>query len=80
MSAKVLDLRSATKFVKKNGGDGVRWEGWDMIFFKEDPNGWSHVKGAFFSGKWGMQTRVTVSENGTWKVPSYVARRYRFEG
>jgi hypothetical protein len=67
----VLNSNTVDKFVRIQNakGNDVRWEGWQLVFFKRNPRGFSSKYGAFRNG-WGMETRVDVNEAGEWKVPS----------
>jgi hypothetical protein len=71
MSRTVLEYDAAHEFVTKQSkaGNDVRWEGWDMVFFKPTPYGFSNPKGAFRKGRWGMENRVTPDSTGRWVVP-----------
>lgn len=65
-----LDYSAAHKFVREQRriGNDVRWEGFTMVFWKPTHYGFTNVKGAFRNGRWGMETRVAVGDDGTWKV------------
>ena len=43
------------------------WEGHTLCLFKEDPAGYSHKRGVFRNGRWGMLRRVTPDSQGKWK-------------
>lgn len=70
----VLDYNSVDEFVttQKEKGNDVRWEGWDLVFFRKSRNhsGWSKREGAYRNDNWGFQTRVTVGNDGKWRVPN----------
>jgi len=69
-----LDYKSAHRFVKdqRRAGNAVRWEGWDMVFWKPTRHGFTNVNGAFDrdKGRWGVESRVAVNSDGIWKVPN----------
>lgn len=69
MSLVTMNYEEAHAFVEKARID-VRWENYDLVFFKPTPFGFTNVSGAYRKGKWGMESRVTVSDDGTWKVPA----------
>lgn len=78
MSVVSMNYEQAHKFVARPPRrTDVRWEGWDMILWKPTPFGYKVPKGAFRKGRWGVQTRIRVSENGTWEVPSNYVRPTR---
>lgn len=70
----VLDYNNVDTFVteQKALGNDVRWEEWNLIFFRESKNqaGWSKRDGAYRNDNWGFQTRVTVGADGKWRVPN----------
>lgn len=72
MATLSLDLSAAHKFVREQRrlGTDVRWENYDMVFWKPTHHGFTNKKGAYRNGRWGMESRVIVSEQGTWEVPS----------
>lgn len=65
-----LDYSAAHKFVREQRriGNDVRWEGFDMVFWKPTHYGFTNTKGAFRNGRWGMETRIPVTNDGTWTV------------
>lgn len=67
-----LDFSAAHKFVREQRrlGNDVRWENFDMVFWKPTHHGFTNKKGAYRNGRWGMESRVVVSEKGTWEVPA----------
>jgi len=71
MSVVELDYDAAHQFVDaKRRGMEIYWKGWDMIVFKPTPFGFSNEKGAYRSGRWGMQYTVPVGDDGKWRVPA----------
>lgn len=66
-----LDYKAAHHFVRQQRslGNSVRWEGWDMVFWKPTRHGFTSVNGAFVNGRWGVESRVSVTSEGVWKVP-----------
>jgi hypothetical protein len=59
-----LDYDAIHRFV--DGHPDARWDGWDMLLFKETPAGATHMKGAFVGGRWGIQDRISPDSNGKW--------------
>jgi hypothetical protein len=70
----VLDYNNVDKFVtgQVEAGNDIRWEGWDLVFFRKSKNqaGWSKRDGAFRDDNWGFQTRIAVGADGKWRVPN----------
>lgn len=79
MATLSLNYDEAHQFVsngRRNGID-VRWDGWEMVIWKPTHYGFTNKKGAYRRGRWGMESRVTVSEKGTWEVPAKDAKPIR---
>lgn len=60
----------AEKFVRKQKrlGNDVRWDNYDMVFFREAPQGIYSRHGAFRNGAWGFENRVPLNEEGKWEI------------
>lgn len=72
----VLNHSEAHKFVRdsRRRGVDVRWDGWTMVFWKPTHHGFTNVRGAYRNGRWGMESRVPVGDDGLWKVPGKNAK------
>lgn len=70
-------LPEAEKFVtrQKRLGNDVRWENYDIVFYRPAPQGVYSKDGAFRNGQWGFENRVPVSERGTWEIDYRNVRR-----
>lgn len=61
---------------QRSKGVDVRWDGWDMVFWKANPGGYSNKHGAYRNNRWGVEFRVSPDTRGLWRVPAkYVAIR-----
>lgn len=63
-----LDYAQAHDFVNKNSRKGYRWEGWDIVRWVKNPNGYSMPNGSFRNGTWGIEFRVSASNDGLWRL------------
>lgn len=63
-----LNYEQAHKFVEKNKALGFFWDGWDIVKWTENENGFSQKNGIFRNSKWGHAMRISLTDNGTWKV------------
>jgi len=63
-------LRKADQFVRtqQSLGNDVRWDGWDMVFFRAADKAVYSREGAFRNGVWGFDNRVKVDDSGVWEV------------
>ena len=74
-----LNFSAVHKFIREQRrlGSDIRWDGWELVFFKPTRHGWSNKKGAYRNGRWGMESRVTVTNAGLWNVPTKNVRPVR---
>lgn len=74
-----LGIKRAENFVRQQQalGNDVRWDGWDIVFFRTAEKGLYSKSGAFRNGQWGYENRVTVNESGIWEVDWRNVRRSR---
>ena len=63
-----LTLESAEEFVTNNSKRGYRWDGWDIVRWVKNNNGYSMPNGAFREGSWGMEFRTSVDADGIWRL------------
>lgn len=85
MSNLVLGIRKADKFVKQQQelGNDVRWDGWDMVFFRSHPAAMYSVddngraNGVWRNGGYGFENRVEVNSMGLWEVDWRNVKRSR---
>jgi hypothetical protein len=63
-------LNEAERFVTKHkaAGRDVRWDGWDIVFFRAADYGMTSSDGAFRNDTWGFDNRYSVNENGEWLI------------
>lgn len=71
------NLSEAERFVARQQrlGNDVRWEGWNMIFFRPSEKGMYSKHGAFRNGEWGFENLSPVTEEGTWEIDYRNVRR-----
>lgn len=65
MNKTPIDEKQANNLVKRKN---IWWDGWDLMFWYPSNNADLRKQGAFRNGKWGIQTRVPVNQEGKWEV------------
>lgn len=72
-----LGIRKVENFVEQQRelGNDVRWDGWDMVFFRPADKAVFSREGAFRNGVWGYDNRVSPNEKGVWEVDFRNVRR-----
>lgn len=65
-----LTIDKVDGFVSKlqRKGVNVRWNGWDMVFFKADKRAIRNPNGRRSGSEWGFETVVSPNEQGKWLV------------
>lgn len=63
-----LNYKQAHEFVSKNKNLGFFWDGWDIVKFTPNDNGFMQKNGMFRNGKWGHSIRISLKDSGTWAV------------
>lgn len=71
-----LNIDKVDNFVAKlqRKGVDVRWDGWDMVFFKPDRRALRSAKGRRLGSEWGFETVVSPDNQGQWLVNHRLAR------
>jgi hypothetical protein len=53
------------------------WENYDLLIWKQSAGGFTDTKGMFRKDKWGVAERISVNENGIWKLPTKYVRHFK---
>jgi hypothetical protein len=53
------------------------WENYDLLIWKQSAGGFTDTKGMFRKDQWGIAERISVNENGIWKLPTKYVRHFR---
>lgn len=65
-----LNYDDAHKFVNNNASKGFYWDGWDIVKWTANPNGYSQKNGMYRNDQWGFFVRIPCTDKGTWAVLS----------
>lgn len=71
-----LEFDKVDTFVAKQQRKGVQvhWNGWDMVFFKNDNRAKRNPSGCRNDTSWGFETVVSPNKEGTWVVSPSLLR------
>lgn len=74
-----FNIKSAHRMVseQRKAGNDVRWDGWDIVFFRASDAGRQAKDGAFRNGQWGFDNRFVVNSKGIWSIDSRNIKRLR---
>ncbi|CAB4146000.1 hypothetical protein UFOVP1491_6 [uncultured Caudovirales phage] len=63
-----LNWDEAHDFVSKNAHRGYFWDGFEIVRWVPNENGYSSKNGMYKNDMWGFSFNSKVSEKGTWKL------------
>ena len=74
-----LTLKGVEVFMKRSKTKTQEsfWENYDLLIWKQSAGGFTDVKGMFRKDQWGVTERISVNENGIWKLPTKYVRHFR---
>lgn len=74
-----LTLKGVEVFIKKSQTKNQEsyWDNYDLLIWKQDPNGYTSKNGMFRKSKWGIAERVSVNKQGTWKLPVKYVKHFK---
>ena len=64
-------------FIKRANDISPYWDNYDLIIWKKDINGFTSIKGIFKNDTWGTAERISVSNTGTWKIPTKYVKHFK---
>jgi len=73
----IKSVKQAEKFInqQRSLGNDVRWDNYDVVFFRPSEKGVTSKDGAFRNGVWGFENRFAVNESGEWNIDGRNVRR-----
>ena len=74
-----LTLKGVEVFIKrsKTKSQESYWENYDLLIWKQSAGGFTDVKGMFRKNQWGVAEKISVNENGIWKLPVKYVRHFK---
>jgi hypothetical protein len=64
-------------FIKKASNIVPYWDNYDLVIWKKDINGFTNIKGIFKQDTWGTAERISVNNNGIWKLPTKYVKHFK---
>jgi hypothetical protein len=71
----VLDYDQAHEFVDSK--PGAFWDGYEIVLWNKNHNGATNLKGLYRNNLWGIADRISVDDDGKWRLPNKYAIRRR---
>lgn len=74
-----LTLKGVEVFMKRSKTKSQEsfWENYDLLIWKQSAGGFTDTKGMFRKNQWGVAERISVNENGIWKLPIKYVRHFK---
>ena len=74
-----LTLKGVEIFIErsKTKSQESYWDNYDLMIWKKDNGGFSSVKGMFRKDSWGIADRISVNEQGVWKLPAKYVKYFK---
>lgn len=69
----ITDIKVAEELVSKH--PELSWDGWNITWIYENPDGYMDKRGIFNEGKWCIK-EVYAYENNGWNIPNKVLKRH----
>jgi hypothetical protein len=64
-------------FIKRAKNIVPYWDNYDLVIWKKDINGFTSIKGIFKQDTWGTAERISVNNNGIWKLPTKYVKHFK---
>ena len=64
-------------FIKRAKNIVPYWDNYDLVIWKKDINGFTTIKGIFKQDTWGTAERISVNNNGIWKLPTKYVKHFK---
>lgn len=74
-----LTLKGVEVFIErsKTKNQESYWDNYDLLIWKQNPGGFTSIKGIFRKNKWGIADRIPVNEEGIWKLPVKYVKHFK---
>jgi hypothetical protein len=74
-----LTLRGVEVFIErsKTKNQESYWDNYDLMIWKSDNSGFTNIKGLFRKDTWGIAERISVDEQGIWKLPGKYVKHFK---
>ena len=69
-----LNYDQAHSLVEKHSKNGFFWEGYTLVKWTPNPNGYMQKNGMFRNNQWGFASKYQVTKNGTWEISEKLAK------
>jgi hypothetical protein len=53
------------------------WDNYDLVIWKKDTNGFTNIKGLFRKDSWGVSEKISVNNDGMWRLPKKYVKHFK---
>jgi hypothetical protein len=74
-----LTLKGVEVFIERSRTKSQEsyWDNYDLLIWKQNPGGFTNVKGMFRKDQWGITERIPANEQGIWKLPAKYVKHFK---
>jgi hypothetical protein len=74
-----LTEKGVDVFIKRysNGHRESFWNNYDLLIWNKDHSGYTSINGLFKNNSWGLVDRISISNQGTWKLSKKYVKYFR---
>jgi hypothetical protein len=74
-----LTLKGVEVFIERSKTEKQEsyWDNYDLLIWKQNPGGFTSIKGMFRKNSWGITERISVNEQGVWKLPKNYVKYFK---
>lgn len=53
------------------------WENYDLVIWNKNNNGFTNIKGLFRNNSWGLMDKISINDQGIWKLSKKYVKYFR---
>lgn len=74
-----LNLKGVEVFIDKFKKDNQIsfWNNYDLVIWKKDIGGFTDIKGMYLNNTWGKAEKISVTNEGIWKLPKRYVKYFK---
>ena len=74
-----LTLKGVEVFMRRYNTSSQEsyWDNYDLVIWKKDKSGFTNIKGLFRKDNWGVSEKISVDQNGMWRLPKKYVRHFK---
>ncbi len=74
-----LTEKGVEVFIKKYKSDKQEsfWDNYDLIIWNKNNSGFTNIKGLFRNNSWGLADKISVSDQGVWKLSKKYVKYFK---